>query len=277
MNNINFKCPLCNLDLVLSSSSYICKNKHTYDISKHGYVNLVLVNQKKSANPGDNEEMIKSRNAFLNKGYYKPLSEQLSKTINLSSKTTPQKILDIGCGEGYYLNELHQSFEKNLEHHMCGIDISKSAVQLAAKRKMGSKLAVANAYNLPFFDKTFDTIFSIFSPMSSIEVIRVLSDNGKIIIVGPAEEHLQGLTQHIYTDVIPHSGNYHVLDNDQDLISQEVIEVKKKILIQQEDILDFLRMTPYYWQVNQENKEKILQLQELETIIHFYIKIYTKK
>lgn len=277
LNDIHFKCPSCNLNLVIDSHSYICTNKHTYDISKHGYVNLVLVNQKNSVNPGDNAQMMQSRNAFLNKGYYKTLAQKLSDIINLSSQTNPQKILDIGCGEGYYLHSLAHSFDKTLEHLFYGIDISKSAIQLAAKRKIDIKLAVANAYNLPFFDTTFDTIFSIFSPVSSTEVLRLLSDSGKIIIVGPGEEHLSGLTKYIYTDVVPHSGNYHALDANKELILQEVIEIKKNILIQQEDILDFLRMTPYYWQVNQESKEKILELQQLETIIHFYIKIYTKK
>ena len=243
----------------------------------YGYVNLLLANKKNTKIPGDNQEMIKSRSSFLNKGYYKGLSDVINKSINLvDTNSEPKKILDIGCAEGYYLDQLKQSFDLNAEHLLSGIDISKYAIQLAAKRKMNASLAVANIYDLPFPNEEFDIVFSVFAPLDIVEINRVLCDNGTLIIVGPGEEHLSGLTEHIYDTVVSHTGNYNVIDNNDKFKCQEVIEVKEDIVVDKDDTLDLLRMTPYYWKTTEEKKENILKLEKLTTPIHFYVKIYTK-
>ncbi|MCK5853989.1 MAG: methyltransferase domain-containing protein, partial [Sulfurovaceae bacterium] len=221
------------------------------------------------------DEMIRSRQAFLNKGYYKIVSDTIVQQIDSMPQISKESILDVGCGEGYYM----QGVVDTLAHEklsLCGIDISKSAVKLAGKRKLGAILCVASAYDLPFFDESFSTIISVFSPISTLEIERLLKADGKIIMVGPGEEHLKGLTAHIYDEVLPHKGNYSVVDESKNLTFIEQIEIKKEIVVKQEDILDLLRMTPYYWQITVKKKEKILALSELRTIIHFYMRIYSK-
>jgi len=270
---ILFKCPVCNHPLHKKKNSYICDNRHTHDIAKEGYVNLLLAQHKRSKNPGDKEEMIRSRQAFLNKGYYKTLSDTLVEYIKTMPQKFNQNILDIGCGEGYYMQELLKA-SSNSTLLLSGIDISKSAVKLAGKRKMGAMISVASAYDLPFFDNSFSTILSVFSPVSSVEIKRLLTSHGEIIMVGPGEEHLKGLTTHIYDEVLPHKGNYSVIDESKDFNLKEQIEIKDEIVLKQEDILHLLRMTPYYWQISVEKKEKILALDELRTTIHFYLRVY---
>ena len=270
---ILFKCPVCNNALHKEQNSYSCKNRHTHDIAKEGYVNLLLAQHKRSKNPGDSEEMIRSRQDFLNKGYYKPLSNAIVEYINTTPQKFNQNILDIGCGEGYYMHEMMKA-SSNATLLLSGIDISKSAVKLAGKRKMGAMISVASAYDLPFFDHSFSTILSVFSPVSSLEIERLLATNGEIIMIGPGEEHLKGLTAHIYDEVLPHKGNYSVIDASKKFNLKEQIEIKEEIVIKQEDILNLLRMTPYYWQISVEKKEKILALEELRTTIHFYLRVY---
>ncbi len=271
-----FKCPSCNEALLKEQRTYRCLNNHTFDEAKEGYVNLLLAQHKKSKNPGDNDEMIKSRQAFLNKGYYASLSSKIVKIISSMENGFKQNILDVGCGEGYYMDEIKKaSTDDNLS--LCGIDISKTAVKLAGKRKMDALISVSSAYDIPFFSNRFDTIVSVFSPVSASEIGRLLkSENSQIIMVGPAEEHLKGLTKHIYDEVLPHKGNYSVLDDEKDFVLEEQIEIKKEITVKKEDILDLLRMTPYYWQTTVEIKEKILALTELKTTIHFYVRVYKK-
>ncbi len=270
---ILFKCPVCNHPLDKKQNSYICDNRHTHDIAKEGYVNLLLAQHKRSKNPGDKEEMIRSRQVFLNKGYYKTLSDTIVEYIQTMPQKFNQNILDIGCGEGYYMHELLKA-SSNSTLLLSGIDISKSAVKLAGKRKMGAMISVASAYDLPFFDNSFSTILSVFSPVSSVEIKRLLKSHGEIIMVGPGEEHLKGLTTHIYDEVLPHKGNYSVIDKSKDFNLKEQIEIKDEIVLKQEDILHLLRMTPYYWQISVEKKEKILALDELRTTIHFYLRVY---
>jgi len=276
MNNpVTFKCPVCNAALYKEQNSYICKNRHTYDIAKEKYVNLLLAQHKHSKNPGDSNEMIRSRQAFLNKGHYKILSDSIVKCITTMPQGFNQNILDIGCGEGYYMQKLVDA-STGFHLSLWGIDISKSAVKLAGKRKMGATLSVASAYDLPFYDESFSTIVSIFSPLSASEIERLLTIDGNIIMVGPGEEHLKGLTAHIYDEILPHKGNYSVIDESENFTLKEEIEIKEEIVVQSEDILDLLRMTPYYWQITVEKKEKILALTELKTTIHFYVRIYVK-
>ena len=273
---ILFKCPVCSLALDKNKNSYICENRHTYDIAKEGYVNLLLAQHKRSKNPGDGEEMIRSRQAFLNRGYYKILSNSIIQYINSMPQEFNQNILDIGCGEGYYMNEIMEA-SSNSTLLLTGIDISKSAIKLAGKRKIGAMISVASAYDLPFFDSSFSTILSVFSPVSSVEIARLLANNGEVIMIGPGEEHLSGLTTHIYDEVLPHKGNYSAIDESKSFNLKEQIEIKEEIVIKQEDILNLLRMTPYYWQINIEKKEKILALPMLKTTIHFYLRIYKAK
>jgi len=276
-SHLFFKCPSCSEKLSKEGKVYRCSNNHTYDEAKEGYVNLLLAQHKKSKNPGDNDEMIKSRQAFLNKRYYNSLSSAIVDIVASSKESFQQNILDVGCGEGYYMNELRvASLDKKEQLKLCGIDISKTAVKLAGKRKMNALISVASSYDLPFFDNSFETILSVFSPVSAKEIERLLKQEGHIIMVGPAEEHLKGLTSHIYDEVIPHKGNYSVLENEKAFVLKEQIEIKEEITVKQEDILDLLRMTPYYWQTTVEIKEKILALNELKTTIHFYIQVYKK-
>lgn len=280
-NNIDstfqFKCPICNLPLTLHSASYACKNKHTYDVSREGYVNLLLSQHKRSRHPGDSQEMIKSRQRFLNNGYYQVLSDAIIRCVDISAQTSSQRLLDIGCGEGYYMQQLREvSNRASIPLFLAGIDVSKPGVLLAAKRKIDAQLAVISAFLLPFFDKSFDTVLSIFSPICASETTRILSDNGRIIMVGPGEQHLTGLTSHIYDRTIPHEGNYQVLDTAPEFKLQDQQEIKEIISVKGEDILDLLNMTPYYWHIQLEQKHKLTTLDLLETSIHFYIRTYVK-
>lgn len=68
-------------------------------------------------------------------------------------KLQPKTILDIGCGEGFVDEFL---LSKNSQYQIAGIDISKKAVRAAKKRVPKLSISVADAYNLPFKENTFD-------------------------------------------------------------------------------------------------------------------------
>jgi 23S rRNA (guanine745-N1)-methyltransferase len=245
-------------------------------LAKSGYVNLLLANQKNSKIPGDSEEMNQSRKLFLQKGYYEVLSQKLGEVIeNSLASLQDGSILDLGCGVGYYLQNLINTFSKKDTFDFYGLDISKSAIMNASKSKTKAKLCVGSAYNLPFLDESLTLVYAVFSPISPIESFRVLQKNGFLILVGPGEHHLDGLAEHIYENVNPHKGN-DVLQNTQHFTFLQTVEIKQKISIVQEDIINLLKMTPYYWQVSEQKLEKLNLLDSLQTNIHFEIKIYRK-
>jgi 23S rRNA (guanine745-N1)-methyltransferase len=81
MNRSIFICPVCGSPLSREEKAYRCAGSHSYDISKEGYVNLLLANQKQSSDPGDSKEMIDARKSFLSRGYYKPLARAVASAI----------------------------------------------------------------------------------------------------------------------------------------------------------------------------------------------------
>ena len=99
---MSFSCPLCHQPLLREKNSYICPQRHQFDMAKEGYVNLLPVQHKRSRDPGDSAEMMQARRAFLDAGHYQPLRDAIVAQLRewLDEKATA--VLDIGCGEGYY-------------------------------------------------------------------------------------------------------------------------------------------------------------------------------
>lgn len=145
-------CTVCKHRLVqmIREKTYQCINDHNFDIAKQGYVNLLVNNQKKSRLPGDSKEMVHARTKFLSKGYYDTLSRRINECVieqlnKISSNS--YNILDIGCGNGYYTNELMKSTqEKNIFAYYYGLDISKEAVKFASTSNKFITWVVANSY-----------------------------------------------------------------------------------------------------------------------------------
>jgi len=275
----NFKCPSCDQALILQDDTqphtYRCNNQHSFDLAREGYLNLLLAQHKRSRNPGDSDEMIRSRQRFLNAGYYNPLSDAIVAAVAKAASGPEQTVLDLGCGEGYYMQQLRIASETaSTKLKLSGIDISKFAVRLAAKRKMDARLAVDSVYNIPLFENRIDTAISVFSPISVEETARVLKPGGKLIMVGPGAEHLSGLTSLIYEQSLPHGGNTAGLEKAAQFTLLEQIEIKETIVVTGSDILDLLKMTPYYWHSRPEQQEMLAKLDKLETLIHFNINIY---
>jgi 23S rRNA (guanine745-N1)-methyltransferase len=238
-------------------------------MAKEGYLNLHLAQHRRSRNPGDSDEMIRSRQRFLNAGYYEDLALAIVSGIEQSAANN--RLLDIGCGEGYYLAQIRKAYP---DMQLLGIDIAKTAVRLAAKRKINAQLAVDSGFKIPLFDSSVDTAISVFSPICATETSRVLRPGGQLIMVGPGEHHLSGLTRYIYDQPSAHGGNYQSLDSSPEFELLKQSEVVKDISVEGSEIADLLHMTPYYWHAKPEQQERLAELPRLETKIEFTIRWY---
>ena len=69
-------CPVCGELLQKTDRTMQCANRHSFDVAKEGYVNLLRAN-KNGDLMGDDKLSARSRRDFLNKGYYAPLKEEL--------------------------------------------------------------------------------------------------------------------------------------------------------------------------------------------------------
>ena len=271
-----FLCPICQKELVSDGKSLSCKNRHTFDLSKSGYVNLLPPNAKHSKNPGDNKLMVDARRNFLEKGYYLPLSRTLcAQALRFCKGLKNPCIVDAGCGEGYYTSQIWESLAKVTQPEIFGIDISKFALNIAAKKNKSIRYAVGSVHHLPVASESCDLLFNLFAPYSGEEFQRVLKKDGIFIMVIPGKDHLFGLKEAIYEQAYQNKIKDYALTGFQ-LLDKVVVE-DKILLKSQEDIKNLFMMTPYYYKTSQSNKEKLDHLESLETKISFEILIYQKE
>lgn len=186
-----FACPICQEALDLVQQSLACPNRHSFDLSKFGYVNLA---PQVKASKDYNKENFQNRQLVLENGFYDHILNALSEC--LSPLAHPVNILDIGCGEGYYSRSLQ---ERHPDHSFYAFDLSKESIQLAAKSDQEWKVKwfVGDLANLPLLDQSMDLLLDIFSPANYQEFKRVLTPDGRLIKVIPTATHLQEIRQKV--------------------------------------------------------------------------------
>lgn len=265
-------CPICDEPLSLNGNSYQCNKHHTYDRAKSGYVNLLNVAQKKTKFPGDNKLMALARRDFLNKGYYEPLSKVLNQTC-LNHLKDSAVILDAGCGEGYYTARLSDALNNTgICAEVLGIDISKFAVDLAAKRSKNISFAVASTFRLPVAVHSCDMVLNLFAPYCGKETLRVLKPGGIFLMAIPGEEHLWELKKAVYETPYKNEVRDYPLDGFEFLGTQK-IETRLN-LTNHEDILHLFEMTPYYYKTSKEGQERLAKLEMLSVTASFELLTY---
>lgn len=277
-----YQCPLCRLPLALSSAgssqSWQCPQRHTFDVAKEGYVNLLPVQRKNSTAPGDNAAMISARRAFLSAGYYAPLAERLSVLVqqclaeqSAVGSSTP-RLLDIGAGEGYYTAVLA---EWNPALAVYGFDISKVAVKAAAKSYRSINWCVASAYDLPYAAASFDLMTRIYAPSADAEITRCLAPHGRLFTVTPAPHHLAELKGAIYSEPAPHSdaiASYPGLTHQQ----RERLTLTLS-LTSSADMDHLLAMTPLGWKLTAvQQQEVVSRLTGQPITADFYIDSFSR-
>ena len=194
---MDYQCPLCAQPLRREEKRYVCPQGHSFDIARQGYVNLLTVQQKHSLDPGDTRQQVLSRRAFLESGFYAPISEALNQAA--LDYNAQGEILDVGCGEGYYSARLAAA----LGAPLTGLDISKEAVRCAAGQYKAYAWLCATAAHIPVPDGCVGTLSSLFALTLPGEFRRVLRKNGLFLQVLAAEDHLLGLKSIVY-DVLTH-------------------------------------------------------------------------
>lgn len=271
-----YKCPVCQGKLEREGKRFVCPNNHSYDISEKGYVNLMLANQKKTKNPGDNKDMIESRRDFLNKGYYKRFSDCLNEVIIGELHDNGATILDAGCGEGYYISNLRNRFlkENKSNSKFYGTDISKNAIMYAAKRDKNITLSVGSSFDLPIINNSLDCVIRNFAPGDEKEFHRVLKEEAILVIATPGVEHLFGLKEVLYEKPRKNEIKENIPEGFKHIRKKEVrYDIS---LDNAEDISNLISMTPYYWSISESTREKIGEITELKTELDFKIDVFKK-
>ncbi|ENU4317295.1 putative RNA methyltransferase [Acinetobacter baumannii] len=269
MTTQNLMCPVCRQRLELVSKTWRCEQGHSYDIAKQGYVNLHVVQHKHSKNPGDTPESVDARRAFLQGGYYQPLQQAV---VHLLKDLKAKMVLDIGCGEGYYTSAMQQVVEQCI-----GVDIAKNAVQRAAKLNDKVTWVVGTGATLPVIDQSMDVCTSLFSPIPQTEILRVLKDDGYLIVVTPATDHLYAMREALFEQVNPHTPQKFVeqLQDLFELKEQQVIDAP--LVLDQQALKNLIAMTPYAYKASPERRMQLEQKARLQVTASFQIYLFQKR
>jgi len=179
-------CPVrnCRLPLKRQGRLLLCQHRHSFDIARSGYINLLQPQDRRSKQPGDIDAVVAARRRLHERGVTGPLFEAI---LAILCPSESDVVLDAGCGDGFYLGTLaHQS---GFSAH--GIDISVPAIEAAARRYPDCQWIVANADRfIPFADRSFSILMSITARMNESEFRRVLRDGGRLLVALPAPDDL---------------------------------------------------------------------------------------
>lgn len=258
------RCPTCRMPLARQGKTYRCISGHSFDVARSGYVNLL---RSGSARPrGDDASMLQGRRAFLEKGYYESLLRRL---IEIAAGSVPgARLLDIGCGEGYYTGALARAMPAGCE--TWGLDISKAAVDMAARHHPEANFAVANARDLPIQSESVDVLVCVFGPSELREYARVVKASGFAIIVRPGSDHLVELRRHLYREVrLPGRGDAPTLASGWRTARRS--EIRYRMLVRRSVRESLLAMTPYAWSGSEESRKAVLDSASEALTSHFVI------
>ena len=179
-----FRCPTCRADLVRVERSLRCPKRHSFDLARTGYVNLLTGHGAKPAEGGDSPQQLARRDAFLAKGHFDGITDTIR--AHLPESTGTRTMLDAGCGTAHHLARLATQTDKG-----AGIDVSKNAASYSAKRHPAFAFAVADIWrDWPVRDACADLVLSVFAPKNFPEAARVLRPGGVLAVAFPGLDHL---------------------------------------------------------------------------------------
>lgn len=256
-------CPLDGAPLQRRGGSLRCPDGHCFDLAAQGYVNLLPVQNKRSRDPGDSKDMVAARRRFLEAGHYRPIADAVARA--LLADAAPDRTLaclDAGCGEGYYLRQLAAATGDAQPLALLGLDISKWAVQAAAKRDARATWVVGSNAGLPVPPATLDRVLCMFGFPAYAEFARVLRPGGELLQVDAGPDHLRELREVIYPALKPERRDERPPPPGFTPLGTDTLRFR--IELQGRDaIADLLAMTPHLHRATAAGRARAAALQAL--------------
>lgn len=266
-------CPICHTTLILQGKTYTCQNRHSYDVAKDGYVNLHIVQHKNSHTAGDTPESVQARRRFLAGGFYQPLRDKISSIIN---ELSPNTVLDIGCGEGYYTSSLAQN-----DRQVIGLDIAKAAIIAAAKAHKTSpngniSWVVGTGAVLPVADGSVDICTSFFSPLPKAQMLKALRTDGLLLVATPAANHLYTMRERLFETVNLHNPAKFIAELSPEFTLMDEWQIDAPMILDRQNLSDLIDMTPYTYKAKLERKTALKACERFETVASFCVYLFKK-
>lgn len=188
----------CGAPLERDPQQWICPRGHTHDISRHGYVNLLQPQDRRSLEAGDPRDAVEARFRLLEQGLGGLAIAHVADAAQ--ARLGPERtgvVAEMGCGTGHLLRALAGATRIT----GVGIDLSTRAIELAARQASTVQWVVANAdRRLPLVDGTVSVLLSVHARRNPAEAERVLAPGGHLIVAIPAEDDLIELREAVQGD-----------------------------------------------------------------------------
>ncbi|MFM1651992.1 putative RNA methyltransferase [Brevibacillus sp. B_LB10_24] len=274
-----FHCPICHSPMKLEDGKSLqCSRRHSFDLSRRGYVNFL----SRPAKGKYDKPLFESRMQICNSGFFEPLHERISERIAQEGSFNSELIIiaDAGCGEGSHLARIREKLIHKMSAPLLGVgtDISKEGIDLAAREHPQVIWCVADIARPPFAVGQFSLLLNMLSPSNYAEFQRILADDGMLIKVIPGSGYLQELRSLLYGQTNRRG------DDEADtearfrehfaLVDRE--SVRYSITLDPSSIRHLVRMTPLSWGADEERLQKVKEMNELEVTIHLIV-LYGKK
>ena len=175
-------CPVCGGALLRTGDDFACERHHRVNVNRKGCLN-VLSSRVDSCYDAD---LFAARRRVFDAGCYDAVVQAIEAML---PEDTP-RILDAGCGDGWYLNALLSRHEG-----WCGagLDISRDAILQATNHPCTALWVVGDLRRLPFSDASFTAVLDVLTPANYDEFRRVLAPDGLLIKVYPGSAYLREL------------------------------------------------------------------------------------
>jgi 23S rRNA (guanine745-N1)-methyltransferase len=196
-------CPVCGAGLFLAGGAPVlrCAAGHSHDLARKGYVNLL--------GRGGTEKGVYGRTFFESRrnafgfGLYEEAARQIAslakehlrlhEAAERGERAGKIRVLDAGCGEGYYAFSLSRDAALRDACLFYGLDLSRDAVALATAYDADAVWVVGDLARPPFRDGVFDLVLNVLSPANYDAFRRVLVPGGVVVKVMPGPDHLREL------------------------------------------------------------------------------------
>jgi len=267
-------CPVCSEALTRSGNSYTCPKRHNFDLAKEGYLSL-LQGRGNYQQIGDDKVMVQARVRVHRLPPYLELAKAIARICpNIDAGCS---ILDIGCGDGFFLNQVVQAAHGAGQG--MGIDVSKEALAKAAKGfpNLFFVRTDASRNRLPFNDASFGLVLSIFAPRPVEEIRRVLREDGRWLLVTATQDHLKEIREFLPLAAIGTGKLEAATDNSYSMLNSEVFECEQRVT--RDDLVSIIEMSPSIHRLRREYGEKWNELlpEELKVTFSFSITVLGKE
>lgn len=178
------RCRCCGGKMTWRGDCFACEAGHTQDVNRKGYVNCLT----RPHPTYYDQALFDARRQVFGAGCYAEVCAAIETLLPQGT----HRLLDAGCGEGYYLNTL---LSAHPDWQGAGVDISREAIERATDWPCEALWCVADLGSLPFLDDSFTAVLDVLTPANYREFSRVLAPGGRLVKVYPGTHYLQEIRQ----------------------------------------------------------------------------------